>query len=143
SLMRDAAVFTVTFTANADVKLSEVLNFNSRYTAAEAYNADLELMNVELRFNEALTVAEGYNLYQNMPNPFRQETVIGFDLPAAMSAQLVIFDASGRQLQSIEGDYNKGYNQVSLSSENLTRGVLYYQLITDDYTATNKMVKIK
>jgi len=140
SLLRDAAVFTVTLTAKADVKLSEVLSVNSRYTAAEAYNADLELMNVELRFENEEILTKELQLYQNIPNPFRQETVIGFDLPEASSAAILIYDASGKLLKQVEGDFEKGYNDISVSKEDLIPGLLHYQLVTPKGTATRKMI---
>ena len=52
SLSKDAAVFYVSFTANADVLLSEAIAVSSRYTRAEAYDANLDLMDVQIRFNE-------------------------------------------------------------------------------------------
>ncbi|MFK7806169.1 MAG: cohesin domain-containing protein, partial [Saprospiraceae bacterium] len=140
TLVRDAAVFTVSFTANADVKVSEVLSFNSRYTTAEAYNADLELMDVELRFENDEILTKELQLYQNRPNPFRQETVIGFDLPEASSAAILIYDASGKLLKQVEGDFEKGYNNISVSKEDLTPGLLHYQLVTPNGTATRKMI---
>ena len=141
SLLRDASVFEVTFTAKSDVLLSEALSINSRYTRAEAYNADLDLMDVNLRFDNAESIANEYRLYQNTPNPFRQETVIGFDLPMDMSAQLSIFDAAGRQLKLVEGEFAKGYNQVTISRDEFSAtGILYYQLVTDSFEETKKMI---
>ncbi|MFK7806264.1 MAG: T9SS type A sorting domain-containing protein, partial [Saprospiraceae bacterium] len=140
SLLRDAAVFTVSFTAKADVKLSEVLSFDSRYTAAEAYNADLELMDIELRFNEGTLKSDKLHLYQNRPNPFNVETLIGFDLPVAGTATLNVYDASGMLLIQVEGDYDKGYNNVVISNEKLFAGVFYYELVTDRKTIVKKMI---
>ena len=143
SLTRDAAVFYLSFTAKANVLLSEVLSISSRYTAAEAYNGNLDLMNVELRFENAESITKGLRLYQNVPNPFKQETVIGFDLPEATTATLNIYDGSGRLLKVIEGDFAKGYNTVSVSEEELSGGLLHYQLVTPMGTATLKMIHRK
>jgi subtilisin-like proprotein convertase family protein len=140
SLTRDAAVFYVSFTANVDVLLSEAIAVSSRYTKAEAYDANLDLMDVKVRFNESATAANGIRLYQNTPNPFVQETVIGFDLPEAMGITLTIYDGSGRLLKQIEGDFAKGYNAVSFSKEDLSPGLLHYQLVTEAGTATRKML---
>jgi hypothetical protein len=140
SVGRDARVFTVTFIAQTDAKLSEVLSIGSRYTKAEAYNVDLDLMDVTLRFGTSSAVVEGYRLYQNMPNPFVQETLIGFDLPEAMGATLTIYDNAGRLLKQIEGDFAKGYNAVSISKEDLSPGLLQYQLVTPMGTVTKKMI---
>jgi hypothetical protein len=139
SIATDAEVFTISFVAKSDALLSEVINVSSRYTVAEAYNDKLELMDVQFRFDDA-AVANDFRLYQNTPNPFTQETVIGFDLPEASSATLSIFDASGRLLEKVEGDFTKGYNSISISSDNLSNGLLHYQLVTPTNSATKKMI---
>ena len=46
-------VYTVSFTALADIKLSDVVSSNSRFTAAEAYGANGALQDVELTFSGA------------------------------------------------------------------------------------------
>jgi hypothetical protein len=85
-----------------------------------------------------------FALEQNQPNPFRNETVIGFTLPDAMPAHLSIFDVTGRLMKRVEGDFPQGYNQVTIDGDDLrSRGVLYYQLETRDYLATKKMVLIE
>jgi hypothetical protein len=140
SLTRDAAVFYVSFTANANVLLSEALAVSSRYTKAEAYNSSLDLMDVQFRFETEEELTKDFRLYQNVPNPFKQETVIGFELPADMFVTLKIFDAAGRQLKLVEGEYNKGYNNISLSNEDLTPGLLHYQLVTPTGSLTKKMI---
>jgi hypothetical protein len=86
----------------------------------------------------------GFYLYQNEPNPFSENTKIGFDLPEGMEASITVYDLTGRVLKSIEGDYVKGHNEVSLDQKEVpVSGVLYYQLDTEDFTATRKMVVIE
>ena len=147
SLKADAELFTVTFKAKQATQLSEALTVNSRYTAAEAYdvsteNGQLNLLNVNLRFEDAAAISSPFALMQNTPNPFRDQTVIGFVLPEATSATLTVFDVSGKQLKLISGDYEAGYNEVSLDKEDLAEGILYYQLETAANTATRKMLLI-
>lgn len=80
-------------------------------------------------------------LYQNTPNPYAGQTVIGFKLPVASKATLSVYDVTGKVWKALEGEYKKGYNEVRLSSIDLgTTGVLYYQLDTEKYTATRKMI---
>ena len=134
------AAFSMTFTANADIMLSDALNINSRYTAAEAYNTNNEMLNVELNFNTAAVAT--FELYQNTPNPFNGETAIGFNMSEEGAATLTIADVSGRVLTVIEGNYAKGYNQVTVSNLPST-GVMYYTLATANETATKKMVATK
>ena len=138
----DEVVFSVTFRAIKDVLLSEVLSVSSDYTAAEAYTADLDLLNVKLEFNAATTsVSDEFALMQNQPNPFKDETTIGFVLPQASTATLTVYDVAGRVLKVYPGDYAKGYNEISINRSELGGvGVLYYTLKSDDNSATKKMI---
>ena len=145
SVAKNSEVFHVSFRAKADVKLSEVIRVSSQFTKAEAYNGNLELMDVQFRFEEGTKVLTNqFRLYQNTPNPFKQETLIGFELPEAASATLSIYDVSGRMLKQVQGNYAKGYNEVSLNKGDLPgTGVLYYQLVTADFEATKKMMVVE
>ncbi|MFT7450028.1 MAG: hypothetical protein ACI9VN_000740, partial [Patescibacteria group bacterium] len=143
SLARNAEVFTVTFTAKADVLLSDVISISSRYTKAEAYNADLDLMDVQLRFKEGGSITNKLRLYQNVPNPFAQTTLIGFELPEASAVVLNVYGLSGHLIKRIEGDFAKGYNSVSLSDEGLASGLLYYELVTPMGAERRKMIHQK
>ena len=90
---------------------------------------------------EAWMTAANFELKQNTPNPFKGETVIGFNLVEASNATLTINDVTGRVLKVVSGDFAKGANQVSIDSkELLAAGVLYYTLTAGEYTATKKMV---
>jgi len=133
------AVFSLVFTAKENGRLSDLMNINSRYTTAEAYNSNGEVMNVELKFNGQ--AATTFDLYQNTPNPFKGETTIGFNLPEAGAATLTIQDVSGKVISVVDGEYAKGYNEVRINSNDLPNtGVLYYTLKTANDTATRKMI---
>ena len=134
-------VFSLTFKANRKVKLSEALSVNSRFTPAEAYKPNGDLLDVELAFNGAL--AGTFELYQNTPNPFSAETVIGFNLPQASTATLTITDVSGKVVKVLTGDYAKGYNEIKLKRSELPAGgIFYYQLDTPTDSATKMMLLV-
>ena len=138
-------LFTMSFTATQSGSLSEMLSMSSRLTAAEAYDAAEEALDVALTFNSGTVATAGkdFALFQNSPNPFNGETVVAFTLPEAMEATMTVFDVTGKVVFSIEGDYAAGYNQVAISSNDLSAtGVMYYRLDADDFTATKKMVLI-
>ena len=138
----DEVLFTLKLTAQTSGLLSELVSVSSDVTPAEAYNTAGELMNVNIDFSTA--TAAGFGLNQNTPNPFNGETVIGFNLPQAATATLTVMDVQGKVLRTIKGDYDKGYNQVSLRASELgATGVLYYQLESADNVATKKMIIIE
>ncbi len=142
----DEVLFTVNFKATATATLSQAIGINSRYTNAEAYQAN-DLLDVALAFNTTegtLVAEEKFELYQNTPNPFNDNTIIGFNLPTASEATLRIFDVTGKTLKVVNGEYAKGYNQVTLSKNDLNiSGILYYELINGTKSDIKKMIIIQ
>ncbi|MEY3051951.1 MAG: hypothetical protein RLY31_1736, partial [Bacteroidota bacterium] len=135
-------VFSLVFKATSDAFLSDVLTINSRYTAAEAYQRNGELLNVQLAFNGA-TAAGNFALYQNTPNPFSITTNVGFNLPSACTATLTITDVSGKVVKVVSGDFAKGYNEIQLERREMpAAGILYYQLDTPTDSATRMMLLV-
>lgn len=134
-------LFTLVLKVKTDASsLSEVLNVNSRITAAEAYTKAGELQAVGLALSHQPEEAATPMLYQNIPNPFAGETVIGFHLVKGGEAVLTVSDIQGRVLRVIRGEYGAGYQQVRLRSDELPAGVLQYTLTSGDFTATRRMV---
>jgi len=134
SVSNDEVLFSLTFTAKAATKVSKAMNIaqNTGYTSAEAYNAAAELYDLTINFNTADNA-----LFQNQPNPFRNETVIGFELAEAAA------DVAGRIIKHYNGDFAKGYNSLTINRSELSgSGVLYYQLETADFSATKKMILV-
>jgi hypothetical protein len=138
----DNVLFTLVFRAKKTGNLSDYLNLNSRFTAAEAYNMDGALMNVELTFNGQ--PGSDFELYQNMPNPFKNSTLISFNLPESGAGKFSISDISGKVVALIARDFDKGYNEVIINRNELpASGVLYYTLKTATNTATRKMIVVE
>ena len=126
--------------AKTGVKLSEVLNISSRLTPAEAYDKQNESIGVKLSFGADVTQDLAV-LRQNTPNPFQDETLIGFYLPKAAKGTLTIRDTKGSLVYRTESNYVKGENKVILKQADLrASGVLYYTLETADFTDTKKMI---
>jgi hypothetical protein len=139
-LQGDDILFTLKLKAESNTALSEVLALSNRLTPVEAYNQSEEVMGVQLAFG-AEAVADHAALRQNVPNPFSEETVVGFYLPKASKAVLTIRDVKGALIYRVEGNYAKGNNQLILKQEQLrASGVLYYTLETSDFVDTKKMV---
>ena len=141
SIADDATLFSITFKANANVSLGQAIRFTSELTSAEAYRQH-EAMNLGLEFNNSLNLeTPGFALMQNRPNPFNKETLISFTLPEMTAATLTIYDVAGRVLKQYKGDFNKGYNELTVDRAELSAtGLLYYQLETPTDVATMKMI---
>jgi hypothetical protein len=136
-------LYTLRFQATAPGRLSDMVTLNSKETQAEAYNTQDDIKDLKLSFRGAEHGAE-FALYQNEPNPFKDNTVIGYDLPQAGPVTLTIFDVTGKVLMVKDQESVKGYNTIAVSRKDMPSvGVLYYRLDANEYTATKKMVIIE
>ncbi len=87
---------------------------------------------------------DGSFLYQNKPNPFTTETHIRFVLTQPREVMLVINDLKGHRVATIlDEKLSAGNFDVPFNGSQLEEGVYYYQLITDDYSVTRKMLIVK
>lgn len=78
------------------------------------------------------------SLEQNIPNPFKGQTQINFNIPdKASSAELNIFDMQGRIIKTIDVS-SAGKGQVNLSADDLPSGTYSYHLVVD-----NKIIDAK
>lgn len=136
-------LFSITFRAQTDVNLSDVLEVSSRTMIAEAYDAALNLYNVDFVFRTETSVATSteFSLMQNAPNPFNNVTSIGFTLPEAGDATLNVYDVTGKVLLSIQRTFAKGFNTVEINGSDLSgTGLMYYELVSGANKATKKML---
>ena len=140
--MESGSVVTLSFKATQSGMLSELIRLSNDITRTEAYaGGSLEVIDIDLRGGDQLV---DFALYQNEPNPFADQTVIGFELPEAGVAKISLFDVTGKVLRVIEGDFNKGYNTVTVQKSDVNAtGVVYYKLQTTEHTATRHMIMIE
>ncbi|MHB8906220.1 MAG: T9SS type A sorting domain-containing protein, partial [Melioribacteraceae bacterium] len=91
-------------------------------------------------------IPTNFNLAQNYPNPFNPSTVISYQLSAPSKVTLKVYDLLGREVAVLvnevqqPGNYN---SQFSIVNYQLSSGVYFYRLQTDNFSATKKMMLIK
>ena len=122
-----------------------MIDVTSKVTPAEAYVGQThEIRDVVISTRGAVTNVDATELYQNEPNPFRGQTVVGFNLAEAAAATITVFDVTGKVIVNENLNGVKGYNTVNFSANQLgTSGVLYYTLESGEFTATKKMIIIE
>jgi hypothetical protein len=88
--------------------------------------------------------AKEASLYQNVPNPFNQQTEIRFFLPEqTRSAMLCIYDMQGKQIKNISIS-QRGDSKIIISASELKAGMYLYSLIVDQKeVGTLKMILTK
>jgi photosystem II stability/assembly factor-like uncharacterized protein len=87
-------------------------------------------------------------LMQNYPNPFRDETVIPFNLPKNGHVSIRVYDAAGRLVRTLkDGEEVAGFHALSFDGRNqagerLPNGVYYCHLIAMNQSASRKIIMV-
>jgi len=85
-----------------------------------------------------------YKLNQNFPNPFNPATKISFTLPKKDFASIKIYNSVGKEVSTLINEVRAaGYYEVNFDGTNLSSGVYFYKLITEDFSETKNMVLLK
>jgi len=81
---------------------------------------------------------------ENYPNPFRDQTVIKYELTHAGNVSLVVYDMQGRQVAALADEYQPagGYT-IEWNTAEYNDGVYLCVLKTRDGITTKKMLKLK
>ena len=138
----DEVLFELVFIAKSDAQLSEELYLNSNFTKAEAYDASLQIMEMNIDFRGSSE--DDFVLYQNVPNPFLETTDISFRLPKTSDVLLTVFDVTGRVLLQERNNFEAGIQTIRLHRNQLnSTGVMYYKIETDFGTDSRKMIQIR
>jgi len=148
AISTDEVLFTLVFSAQRQIQLSDALSINSSITRAEAYKGKAyDVHDIDLEFTapiDSTPPSSVFELYQNKPNPFEDKTTIGFNLPNSGNVQFSVFDLTGKLIKQINTVYSKGYNEIILGkSEFNSGGIFYYQLESGTFSATKKMILIE
>jgi len=140
-------VFTLKFKVKVTANLSEVLTINRDFMKVEAYVASesrlADLWDIALTF-ESEVQEDQFKLYQNKPNPFSNNAIIGFELHQAETVNFHILDIAGKIIKHYEINANAGYNELIITQEDLEgNGVYYYQLAKKTDVQTKKMIVVE
>lgn len=89
-------------------------------------------------------VPQKFEMSQNYPNPFNPSTKINFSMPLKGQVQLTVFDMSGKVVATLVNTYlAAGSYEFEFNASNLSSGVYFYKLVTNDFVQTKKMTLIK
>jgi hypothetical protein len=137
-------LFTLSFTARQPFSLSELFALDHQAMSAEAYGANEEIRPVELSLDNALDVVPGFEVFQNVPNPFTEGTILPVQLPHEGVVDLEIYSLDGRLVHRQSEFVERGYHEFHVTKEQLQQGGIYYYTIsTDRFSGTRKMTMLK
>ncbi len=94
--------------------------------------------------NISSELPERFELFQNYPNPFNPATTIIVSIPKESEITLKIYDITGKEVSSLaDGILKAGLYKFTFNATELPSGIYFYNLQTDGFTETKKMVLIK
>ena len=89
-------------------------------------------------------IIKSFTLYQNYPNPFNPNTTIAYYIPEESFVKLSVFNSLGQLIKVLVNENQKlGEYKINFSAEDLTSGIYYYQLISDNNSITRKLLLLK
>ncbi len=81
---------------------------------------------------------------QNYPNPFNPTTNIEFSIPLKSKVSLKVFNVLGQEVaQLVNKELAAGNYNVNFDASNLTSGIYFYTLSSNNFTQTKKMILLQ
>jgi len=94
--------------------------------------------------NTKSKIAKDYYLYQNYPNPFNPTTTLSYTLPESGNVTLIVFNMLGQKVATLfSGKQTKGKYSLQWDASELSSGLYFYQLKTNNQRQTKRMLLIK
>ena len=80
----------------------------------------------------------------NYPNPFTEETTIGFQVNEPGNVKITVYDLTGSVVQNLVNEYfNSGKHEVKWNNNNLPAGIYFYRLETSNSIIAGKATIVR
>jgi hypothetical protein len=148
----DGSLGQIAFELNEVPGADTVTVFLSRVVICNTNAEYLEVTSTQLTWNireSSTSDTPLFILENNFPNPFNPSTTITYTLERPAAVRLVIFDVSGRELNTLvnrhqsAGRYTVRWNAAEIGGLKLASGVYVARLQAGDRVALQKMVLAK
>lgn len=84
-----------------------------------------------------------FSLNQNYPNPFNSNTVIPFEVPNKSKVNILLYNTLGQKIMTIfSGIKSPGFHEYNFNGKNLSSGIYFITLQTDNFIQTKKCLVI-
>lgn len=93
---------------------------------------------------DARNLPTEYILDQNHPNPFNPTTIISYALPKKSHVIIKVYDIIGNEVETLVNKTQAaGYYSKIFIARNLSSGIYFYTINSEDYITTKKMILLK
>ena len=94
--------------------------------------------------DENINQPDEFVLYQNYPNPFNPTTTISWQSSISRRQTLKIYDAQGIEIKSLVDEYRPaGSYEVIFDASEMSSGIYFYKLESNEFSITKKMLLLK
>lgn len=128
-------------------KLNHILFVDQNYEQ-ETYEGGLKFISLGTYLDtdhvEKSYIPGEIELHQNYPNPFNPTTTISYDLLTAKYVKLEVYNLLGQKMKVLENGFKEsGSHQVTFNGDNLSSGIYFYKLRSDNILLSRSMMLIK
>ncbi len=106
--------------------------------------ATLELPDTYVGIDDEIDIPLAYSLSQNYPNPFNASTTINYSILNDGFVTVDVYDIIGRKIETlVSGHQNAGQHSVVWNANNVSSGVYFYRITSDNYSETRRCNLLK
>ncbi len=136
---------------NGTTNKSQNYSFTDNSLTSGKYSYRLKQIDRDGKFSYSQSVevtigqsVKEFALAQNYPNPFNPSTTINYQLPAASSVTLTVYDAIGKEVTTLVNEVKEaGSYSVQFNASHLSNGIYFYMIKAGNFTSTKKLALLK
>ncbi len=107
------------------------------FNTLEVRDLEFEWRNIEEDINE-------FRLDQNEPNPFIDDTEIGFYMPKRGEATFTVYSVDGKVMYELTDNYETGENTIVVKAEDVgVNGMVIYEVKGNGFVGNGRMILVK
>lgn len=126
------------------LQIGHFLYFSAVHTdyGRELWKLDLTAVSVA---NERELVGFGdFSVSNAFPNPFRSETTLQYEVPAAVNVRIVLYNILGQSVSTLFSGYRAaGSHSVSVDAGDLVSGVYFVRIHAGSFLESRKLMLIR
>ena len=120
--------------------------YNTQHNGSSLYVDNLSFDTSVTSVDESISgdLPNSFALMQNYPNPFNSTTTINYSLPNKNIVTIKLYNVLGKEVATLlKEKKSPGNHKIELNTNNLSSGIYYYQMQTNTFKDTKKLILIK
>jgi hypothetical protein len=144
SLEDGEVLFTFWLKADKDARASKNIHLSQDIAQCKVYFEDFSNLPLKLKFTSQHQPESAF-VKQNHPNPFKEETMLSYQLTTGGLVQITVYDGAGKLIYQESQQGNAGVNTWLLSSKELgeSRGILYVKIKSEELNEVVRIMRIE